>query len=56
MEDPEEQDSPGNDIQSASAHNIGEDNHDTIGMIVIDHSGRISAGTSTNGLTYKIPG
>lgn len=56
MGDPEEQDSPGNDIQSASAHNIGEDNHDTIGMIVIDQSGRISAGTSTNGLTYKIPG
>ncbi|KAJ8986093.1 hypothetical protein NQ317_003388 [Molorchus minor] len=35
---------------------IGEDNHDTIGMIVISGSGHAVAGTSTNGLTYKIPG
>ncbi|KAK3100029.1 hypothetical protein FSP39_013683 [Pinctada imbricata] len=34
----------------------GKDNHDTIGMIAIDRKGDISAGTSTNGLTYKIPG
>lgn len=33
-----------------------ENNHDTIGMIVIDRNENISAGTSTNGLTYKIPG
>jgi N4-(beta-N-acetylglucosaminyl)-L-asparaginase len=30
--------------------------HDTIAMAVIDASGDIAAGTSTNGLTYKIPG
>ncbi|KAJ8947196.1 hypothetical protein NQ318_015544 [Aromia moschata] len=35
---------------------IGEDNHDTIGMIVISGTGHVVAGTSTNGLTYKIPG
>lgn len=31
-------------------------NHDTIGMIVIDQQGNISAGTSTNGARNKIPG
>jgi len=31
-------------------------NHDTIGMVVIDGNGDVAAGTSTNGLTYKIPG
>lgn len=30
--------------------------HDTIGMIVIDEAGDISAGTSSNGATNKIPG
>eukprot|EP01102_Stenamoeba_stenopodia_P019666 TRINITY_DN747_c0_g2_i1.p1 TRINITY_DN747_c0_g2~~TRINITY_DN747_c0_g2_i1.p1 ORF type:complete len:376 (+),score=85.75 TRINITY_DN747_c0_g2_i1:100-1227(+) len=35
---------------------IDHHNHDTIGMIVIDQSGNIAAGTSTNGLTFKIPG
>ncbi|XP_059609578.1 N(4)-(Beta-N-acetylglucosaminyl)-L-asparaginase [Phlebotomus argentipes] len=35
---------------------IGPDNHDTIGMIVIDKKGHIVAGTSTNGATHKIPG
>lgn len=36
MEDFEEQDSFGNDIQSVFVYNIGEDNYDIIGMIVID--------------------
>ncbi|GAB0086671.1 N(4)-(Beta-N-acetylglucosaminyl)-L-asparaginase [Sergentomyia squamirostris] len=36
--------------------NFGPDNHDTIGMIVIDRNGHIVAGTSTNGATHKIPG
>lgn len=31
-------------------------NHDTIGMVVIDSKGRLSAGTSTNGMNHKIPG
>jgi N4-(beta-N-acetylglucosaminyl)-L-asparaginase len=30
--------------------------HDTIGMLVIDGSGSIAGGTSTNGATHKIPG
>ncbi|XP_078417926.1 N(4)-(beta-N-acetylglucosaminyl)-L-asparaginase [Cetorhinus maximus] len=38
------------------AEMINVHNHDTIGMIVIDKSGSIAAGTSTNGLTHKIPG
>lgn len=35
---------------------IGIHNHDTIGMVVIDQYGNITAGTTTNGLSYKIPG
>ena len=35
---------------------LKENNHDTIGMIVIDSQGHIAAGTSTNGLNHKIPG
>ncbi|XP_055333511.1 N(4)-(Beta-N-acetylglucosaminyl)-L-asparaginase-like isoform X1 [Paramacrobiotus metropolitanus] len=31
-------------------------NHDTIGMIAIDQTGHIAAGTSTNGASHKIPG
>ncbi|XP_054930797.1 N(4)-(Beta-N-acetylglucosaminyl)-L-asparaginase-like isoform X3 [Dermacentor andersoni] len=31
-------------------------NHDTIGMVVIDGSKRLAAGTSTNGMNHKIPG
>ncbi|XP_018534914.1 N(4)-(beta-N-acetylglucosaminyl)-L-asparaginase isoform X2 [Lates calcarifer] len=30
--------------------------HDTIGMIVLDQDGHVAAGTSTNGLTHKVPG
>ncbi len=30
--------------------------HDTIGMVAIDQFGRMASGTSTNGLTYKVPG
>eukprot|EP01104_Vermistella_antarctica_P018478 TRINITY_DN6865_c0_g1_i1.p1 TRINITY_DN6865_c0_g1~~TRINITY_DN6865_c0_g1_i1.p1 ORF type:complete len:535 (+),score=79.66 TRINITY_DN6865_c0_g1_i1:190-1794(+) len=30
--------------------------HDTIGMVAVDALGRLSAGTSTNGLTHKIAG
>ncbi|XP_047441903.1 N(4)-(beta-N-acetylglucosaminyl)-L-asparaginase [Mugil cephalus] len=37
--------------QHANTHS-----HDTIGMIAIDNGGHLAAGTSTNGLTHKIPG
>ena len=35
---------------------VSEKHHDTIGMIAIDASGRIAAGTSTNGAQFKIAG
>lgn len=35
---------------------VHSQNHDTIGMLVIDNNGDIAAGTSTNGLRNKIPG
>jgi len=35
---------------------ISRENHDTIGMAVIDSNGKIGCGTSTNGLTFKIDG
>lgn len=41
-----------NDINSF----FSENNHDTIGMIAIDKTGNIAAGTSTNGASHKIPG
>ncbi|XP_077984328.1 N(4)-(Beta-N-acetylglucosaminyl)-L-asparaginase-like isoform X2 [Glandiceps talaboti] len=36
--------------------NIDVRNHDTIGMVVIDGQGNVAGGTSTNGLSHKIPG
>lgn len=48
-----------NDINGFVAYDnqtIGYQNHDTIGMIAIDETGNIAAGTSTNGLKHKIPG
>lgn len=30
--------------------------HDTIGMIALDQGGHVAVGTSTNGLTHKVPG
>ncbi|KAM8908580.1 LOW QUALITY PROTEIN: N(4)-(beta-N-acetylglucosaminyl)-L-asparaginase [Spinachia spinachia] len=30
--------------------------HDTIGMVALDQHGGLAAGTSTNGLTHKVPG
>lgn len=33
-----------------------EENHDTIGILAIDSQGHVAAGTSSNGLNYKIPG
>ena len=33
-----------------------EKNHDTIGMVAFDQNGKTAAGTTTNGMIYKIPG
>ncbi|XP_058506453.1 N(4)-(beta-N-acetylglucosaminyl)-L-asparaginase [Solea solea] len=30
--------------------------HDTIGMLALDQNGHVAAGTSTNGMTHKVPG
>ncbi|XP_062619147.1 N(4)-(Beta-N-acetylglucosaminyl)-L-asparaginase-like [Saccostrea cucullata] len=56
MEDLQEPLLTGNYIESHPDPEYDVDNHDTIGMIVIDQSGSVSAGTSTNGLTHKVPG
>ncbi|XP_035824306.1 N(4)-(Beta-N-acetylglucosaminyl)-L-asparaginase isoform X2 [Aplysia californica] len=37
-------------------HDVDRWNHDTIGMVVIDTSMRVWAGTSTNGMNHKVPG
>ncbi|KAK4234239.1 nucleophile aminohydrolase [Achaetomium macrosporum] len=34
----------------------GQTSHDTISMVVIDGSGAMAAGTSTNGAAFKVPG
>lgn len=46
----------GNRFRWDVSRNISRWNHDTIGMVVIDKHGIISGGTSTNGMTHKIPG
>ncbi|XP_065370401.1 putative N(4)-(beta-N-acetylglucosaminyl)-L-asparaginase GG24090 [Calliphora vicina] len=38
------------------SYKVDQWNHDTIGMIAIDVTGKIFAGTSTNGARHKIPG
>ncbi|XP_002730593.1 N(4)-(Beta-N-acetylglucosaminyl)-L-asparaginase-like [Saccoglossus kowalevskii] len=35
---------------------INKNNHDTIGMVVIDKDGNVAGGTSTNGASHKVPG
>ncbi|KJH40666.1 asparaginase [Dictyocaulus viviparus] len=35
---------------------INRFHHDTLGMVVVDSNGNVSAGTSTNGARFKIPG
>jgi isoaspartyl peptidase/L-asparaginase-like protein (Ntn-hydrolase superfamily) len=37
-------------------HRLSPNEHDTIGMIALDSKGDMAAGTSTNGLNFKIPG
>ncbi|XP_020853488.1 LOW QUALITY PROTEIN: N(4)-(beta-N-acetylglucosaminyl)-L-asparaginase [Phascolarctos cinereus] len=39
-----------------TSEKINIHSHDTIGMVVIDKTGHIAAGTSTNGAKFKIPG
>lgn len=45
-----------NDIDNNKFSFINMENHDTIGMIVMDDLGNIAAGTSSNGAKFKIPG
>lgn len=42
--------------RSKRAWHANTHSHDTIGMIVLDGDGHVAAGTSTNGLTHKVPG
>lgn len=35
---------------------VNEDNHDTIGMVVVDAQGDLACGVTTNGLGNKVPG
>ncbi|XP_041379258.1 N(4)-(beta-N-acetylglucosaminyl)-L-asparaginase-like [Gigantopelta aegis] len=44
-----------NDRSVLKSH-VNRENHDTIGMVVIDGAGKIACGTTTNGMNHKIPG
>eukprot|EP01039_Chlorochromonas_danica_P008866 gene8866-9778_t len=47
----------GNSINSRGIDDDGDDEqHDTIGMICLDQHGHLSAGTSTSGWRFKLPG
>jgi isoaspartyl peptidase/L-asparaginase-like protein (Ntn-hydrolase superfamily) len=44
-------------VEGAAVKSAASDNtHDTIGMVVLDTSGRMAAGCSTSGLAWKMPG
>ncbi|XP_044747930.1 N(4)-(Beta-N-acetylglucosaminyl)-L-asparaginase-like isoform X2 [Coccinella septempunctata] len=45
-----------NDINYNRWSIINGENHDTIGMVVMDVTGNVAAGTSSNGAKFKIPG
>ncbi|XP_034479865.1 putative N(4)-(beta-N-acetylglucosaminyl)-L-asparaginase GA14866 [Drosophila innubila] len=45
-----------NEDRARTEYQIGQRNHDTIGMIAIDVNQQIHVGTSTNGANFKIPG
>lgn len=47
---------PVNQRNPSARYDINQSNHDTIGVVAIDSLRRISAGTSTNGARFKIPG
>ncbi|XP_029296909.1 N(4)-(beta-N-acetylglucosaminyl)-L-asparaginase [Cottoperca gobio] len=42
--------------QNMRAQHANTHSHDTIGMVALDQDGHLAAGTSTNGLTHKVPG
>ncbi|XP_072251347.1 N(4)-(beta-N-acetylglucosaminyl)-L-asparaginase [Leuresthes tenuis] len=42
--------------QSRRLRRVDTHSHDTIGMVALDQHGHVAAGTSTNGLTHKVPG
>lgn len=43
-------------VQARPESRATSSNHDTIAMVAIDAHGSVSAGTSTNGLTFKVVG
>ena len=43
-------------VRAKKPHFGESGNHDTIGMIALDATGQMVAGTSTNGAAHKIPG
>jgi N4-(beta-N-acetylglucosaminyl)-L-asparaginase len=47
----------GSYAEFAAAEDVtGQLSHDTISMVVIDKDGKMAAGTSTNGASFKVPG
>lgn len=59
--DPRSQCGPYTPLSSATSSSsngmkFSEDNHDTIGLLVVGENGNIAAGTSTNGAKFKITG
>jgi N4-(beta-N-acetylglucosaminyl)-L-asparaginase len=43
-------------IKARKSSAIGINNHDTVGMLALDHSGNLSGACSTSGLAFKMPG
>lgn len=59
MPDPRESCGPYEPIEANDVERdmeFSSENHDTIGMIILDRNGKLVAGTSTNGARFKIPG
>lgn len=56
--DPTRNCGPYRPLANVSGSRIRKDrgNHDTIGMVAMDPQRKVASGTSTNGLTHKIPG
>ncbi|CAD6185149.1 unnamed protein product [Caenorhabditis auriculariae] len=53
---PREVEKAGRFVENNSPVLLDEFNHDTIGIVVMDDDQQFSAGTSTNGMRFKIPG